>query len=143
MGQLKFYTAVDAEWNFKDYYFNGDRYKFKWPNEAYPVMVSIHEKHLKDVDGLKVQINHWIEDNLSETVIYDILDNSYRVVHKDVESWKQWERSWDVSNNWYRFFFRKEESATIFKLKFSEYITPITEDSPFTGWDKESGYVRM
>lgn len=119
-----------AEWHFEDAHhdaFNGNRYVFTWPNPTFPHTVAIHSDDLKDRNDIKISIRKWIEINLSETVLVHRLDKSYRIyIKKD----KDWDSSYEVPNVWTVFYFEESEAATMFALRFSEYVRPVTNEHP-------------
>ena len=129
MGQLVNLNEIkdNAEWYFKDAYYASGRCVFSWPNPSFPYSVNIHYDDLKGNSGLKVEIRKWIETNLTETVIIETIDKSYRRYLSDD---KKWESSYEVSNYWTAFYFEEEHAETMFRLRFSEYIKPITDEHP-------------
>jgi|APFre7841882654_1041346.scaffolds.fasta_scaffold88447_2 hypothetical protein len=131
MGRLVYLNNLDldARWYFPDAHYNRERnnYNYTWPNIAYPSRVAIHSEDLDDQNSRRIEIRKWIEENLQETVICDILDKSYR---RFTDSEKSWEHSYEVSNRWVVFYFDNEHSASIFALRFSEWIKPITDENP-------------
>lgn len=138
MGQLHTLSQVTllAPYYFNDAYYSSEssRYIFKWPSTQYPEIIGIHLHHFER-KSLYVEIREWIEDHLIETVIVDNIELSYKVVRKGVPHWEKWDKCWDINNEWLRLHFRKPESAVAFKLRFSEYIQPITEKSPTDDFD--------
>lgn len=145
MGQLITHSTATGVGHiyFKDARYSGDanRYLFQWPSPQYPTILSIHVSHTHSKyngsNGLIVDIREWIEDNIQETIIMDVVNHTYKVVRKDVNSWDRWDRAIEVKNSWTRFHFRKDESALAFKLKFGEFISPVTEKSPTDDYDYE------
>lgn len=139
MGQL--ITYRDALYNATKY-FSGARYydntyRIEWPHPDWPDSCAIPSSVVTS-DDLLYKLNNWIEDNISETIIYEFVRKSYRVVMKDVESWKKWDYSKELDNSYYVFYFRKSASALAFKLKFGEYIREITDKSPNDNYDYDN-----
>jgi hypothetical protein len=127
--EIKADGAPKVPWYFDDAYYSADgrgTYRFDWPSKNFPHMVSIHEDIMIEV-GNKPKIRRWVEQQITETVIYDVVDKSYRIYYtKDLD----WDRSHRVTNNWYRLWFENEESALAFKLKFGNIVSPITDTHP-------------
>lgn len=136
MGRLIYLNNLDldASWYFPDAYYNRNtnNYAYPWPNLSYPHSVAIHQEDISN--HIKVTIREWVEESIQETVIVDVVDKSYRKVINKSEEWElsTWDKSYEVVNRWVVFYFRNEHSLTIFKLKFSEYIKPVTDEHP--GW---------
>jgi len=131
MGRLVYLRdlGLDARWYFPDAYYYAERREFvyAWPNPAYLHKVAIHSEDLNGINDRRIAIRKWVEENLQETVICDILDKSYR---EFLDEEKSWEHSYEVSNKWAVFYFDNELSASIFALRFSEWIRPITDKKP-------------
>ena len=131
MGRLVYLNdlALDARWYFSDAYYNRERnnYSYAWPNPTYPHRVAIHSEDLNDQNEGRIAIRRWIEETLVETVISDVLDKSYR---RFIDPEKTWEHSYEVSNRWIVFYFENEHSASMFALRFSEWIKPVTDENP-------------
>jgi hypothetical protein len=123
---------LDARWYFKDAYWSSDsrNIRYKWPSPDYPHVVGIHYKDIEDYNSRKIEIREWIEEKLSETVIHAIDDRSFRYFYAGKGDYNSWDRSYDVDNRWYCFYFKHEESALAFKLVFSEYCKPVTDMHP-------------
>jgi len=123
---------LDARWYFSDAHFSSDRRGviYKWPSPDYPHVVGIHHKDIDSYTDRKIAIREWIEENLSETVIHAIDDKSFRYFWAGKSGFDSWDRSYEVDNRWYAFYFKHEESALAFKLVFSEWVKPITEMHP-------------
>ncbi len=136
MGQLIGYDTVvkDAPKYFSGAYYSDGRYRIQWPHPNWLYVCSIHRSDI-DTSDLLCKLNEWIEDNITETVIYNFIRKSYKVVRKDIESWKKWEYSRELDNSYYVFYFRKSSSALAFKIKFGEYIREITDKSPKDDYD--------
>lgn len=139
MGRLAQRTEVNELWSFMDACKGRKEVYYEWPNLQYPHIVAMHQTDL--TNKLKVSINEWIEDTLTDTVIYDMHDKSYRTVDKKTDLWNQWDHSRFISNIWVNFYFRKEESLLAFALKFGEFIKPITGYSPKYGPIPESDMI--
>jgi hypothetical protein len=130
---------LDARWYFKDAYFSRDSRKihYTWPSEQYPNCVAIHYKDIEDYNSRKIEIREWIEEKLNETVITAIVDKSFRYFWGGKEGYDSWERSYEVDNHWYGFYFKHKESALAFNLVFSEYVKPITDLPPDGDYEYE------
>ena len=82
----------------------------------------------------KLLIRRWIENTISDTVIFDTVDMSYKKFYgKSYE----WDKNYNIHNKWYRFSFENEHSALIFSLAFSELIQPMTKWHPERPEDEE------
>lgn len=154
MGQLILKNDIGnhAAWLFKDAYYSPDKrgFAYSWPNPGYPYQITMHEARVygrttsRAVEGILVDIREWIEDTLSESVLFDTVDRSYRITRKDAKEWDRYDRSWKIENGYLRFHFRKEESAVMFKLRFGDLICPIQDKSPFDDFDyNEYEFYRM
>jgi len=119
----------DADWYFSDAFWDSytspSRYKYKWPSDDFPIVITIHDEILDS--KLKPTIRKWIEINVLGTVIYETIDKSYRHYW---EGNNNWDHSYAVINIWWAFYFQDEESATLFKLRFGDIIQPITDKHP-------------
>ena len=117
-----------ANWYFEDAYYHssGNKYAFVWPNPTFPHSVAIHSDNLRDRNDIRISIRRWIETNLTETVLVQKLDKSYRRYTKKDD----WENSYEISNMWTVFYFEEELAASMFALRFSEYVKPITDEHP-------------
>lgn len=140
--ELKDLDLLDVRWYFKDAYYSQDNRKFyyDWPSEQFPHVIGIHQPVIEDYNGLKIEIREWIEEKLSETVIVAIVDKSFRYFMGGKNIPDAWDRSYDVVNRWYGFYFKHSESALAFNLAFSDYVSPITELPP--GKDGEYDYEK-
>ena len=118
---------LDASWYFPDATYNRERnnYVYSWPNLLYPYSAAIHQEDI--LNSKKIAIREWVEESISETVIVDVVDKSYRRYTDEENSW---DKSYEVSNRWHVFYFRNEHSLSMFKLKFSEWIKPVTDEHP-------------
>jgi hypothetical protein len=106
--------AAAASWYFDDAYYSSDG------------CGTIHEDDIVE-QGSRSKIRRWVEQQITETVIYDVLNKSYRIFHTKEQDW---DRSHNVTNRWYRLWFENEESALAFKLKFGNIIKPIVDTHP-------------
>ena len=129
MGRLVYLHQLDldARWYFPDAYYNveKDRYRYPWPNLAYSNMVSIHEDTLKYSGDRRIIIRNWVEQNLQETVIYDVIDKSYFKYFDN-----KMRNGYEVSNKWSAFYFDNEHSTSIFTIRFCDWVMPITNTHP-------------
>ena len=123
-------------WYFEAIYINGNsgRYRIHWPNPFYPCEVCIHSDVLQENNKLKIEIRRFIEQNLPDTVIFDYKEMDYYKFFSEDHSW---DKKWDVRNIWYRFHFEDEHSASVFALKFSEFVKPMTAWHPDHPEDEE------
>lgn len=127
--EIKDNGAPKAPWYFEDAYYSADgrgTYRFTWPSPQFPFMVSVHEDDMI-TPTIRPQVRRWVEQQITETVIYDVFDKSYRIFYTKEHDWN---RSHSVSNKWYRLWFENEESALAFKLKFGDIVQTITDTHP-------------
>ena len=126
----------DAKWYFPDATFSGrDRngnstYQIEWPNKAFPFGIAIHYDTLfPPCDSSNaIRVRKWIESSaISGTVIYTEKDNSYRVYYTDEDDY---DKSIEIQNRWYIFYFEDEEDALAFKLTFSDIVISISNNHP-------------
>ena len=120
---------LDPTWYFSDarYSTEGRRYVYTWPNPNFPYLVYIHYDTLKYMNDIRIKIRKWIETNISDTVIVDELDKNYRQFYtKDMN----WDRSYEVTNIWWRFSFEDKHSALAFSLAFADIVQPLTDWHP-------------
>lgn len=139
MGRLVSLSDLDLTpgWYFTDTWYSseGRRYVYKWPSPDFPYHVSIHSDTINLCNDRRIKIRQWIERNLSETVIFSIVEKSYRVYFGEDRSW---DSSYERKNDWYVFYFEDEHSAMMFRLAFSEYVKDISDLHP----DKEDEYEK-
>lgn len=124
-----------AKWYFTDAYYTNDgrgHYIFAWPSKDYPYSNCIHMDDL--TNELRIKIRRWVESSILDTVIYDTIDRGYR---KNYDENRDWNRGFNVSNNWTRFFFENSESSMLFKLVFSDSIKEPTAHNPRYPDDEE------
>lgn len=137
MGKLVLRSALDLgeNWYFSDAWFDtsGRRWRYEWPSADFPHMVTMTADAL-DRTELSPKIRRWIENTITDTVIFDIQDLSYRKYYGEKY---QWDKSYEVSNRWARFHFENEHTAMMFRLAFSEHVQEITNHSPKYPGDKE------
>lgn len=131
MGRLVYLADLDldARWYFPDAHYVPERniYSYEWPNSAYQYKAAIHSDDFDNHNDRRIEIRKWIEENIVETVICDVLDKSYRLYYHGELNWK---KSYQMPNEWVIFYFENEYSASIFSLRFSEWIKPITDEHP-------------
>ena len=145
MGRLLTLEDLDADpsWYFSDAHYSIDarRYVYKWPSPDFPHQVSIHSDDLSKYKDRKIKIRQWIERQLSDTVIFSIVDKNYRIYYG--EKW-DWDHSYERRNNWYVFYFEDEHSAMTFRLAFSELVKEMTDLHPDGGdeYEKTSYYKK-
>ncbi len=127
--------AVSAPWYFDDAYYDNytgqNTYRFDWPSKNFPFMQSIHGDDLA-AQGVRPQIRKWIENILTETVIYDEVDKNYRIYFTKE---RDWHKSSLITNRWAVFYFETEESSLAFKLRFCDIVKPITDTHPIHHWE--------
>jgi len=127
--------GLDPTWFFDDAYYTSDgksNYRFKWPSTNFPHQFCIHRDSFEG--NLKSQMRRWIENTISDTVIFDSMCMDYKKYYgKSYE----WDKKWDVRNTWYRFSFENEHSASTFTLAFSDWIKPPTKWHPDRPDDEE------
>jgi hypothetical protein len=120
-----------ALWYFKDAYYDGYSnvrgYTFKWPSDAFPHCVSIHEDDLGDN---RPEIRKWIEQHITGTVIYGTKNNSYRVWYSSDPTKRSWDHTSEIYNTWSLFYFEDGEDALAFRLRFNDIVKPMTADHP-------------
>lgn len=90
-------------------------------------MISIHSDDLLNHKERKREIRRWIESKIDDVVIYKEIEKNYRVYYGED---RDWDHSHERLNLWCCFYFEDEESALMFKLRFSEYITNLTDLHP-------------
>ena len=133
MGKLITFDKArgDARWYFPDAVFTGrDTYRFEWPNKAFPTGLAIHYDTLfpPGDSSNAIRVRKWIESlAISGTVIYMEKDNSYRVYYTEINDY---DKSIQIQNRWYIFYFENEEDALAFKLAFSDIVIPLSNDHP-------------
>lgn len=124
------------EWYFSDTYYShgggNSRWMFSWPSKDFPHLNTIHQEHLTQEH--RPRLRRWIDNNITDTVIYDTVDHSYRIFYGGEGNW---EHSYEVRNLWYRFFFEDANTALTFKLAFSDLIKDITPHHPGRPEDEE------
>lgn len=129
MGKLAHLHEIkeEAHWYFDDTYYSNGRYVFVWPSSNYSYSAAIHADDLIGKNYILIAIRRWIEINLTETVITDIVNKSYTMY---VDEQKSWDTSYEISNQWRVFYFEEEMTASAFRLRFSEYIKKMTNEHP-------------
>jgi hypothetical protein len=138
MGRLVDRTQLDLyeNWYFTDSYYSRDggkdRYVYKWPSPDFPYYHHIHLDHLDNEKRIKIR--RWIENNISDLVIYDHLDLGYRRHYGES---RDWDSGYDVNNRWLRFFFEDENSSLMFKVAFSDLIKTPEKHHPDRPEDEE------
>lgn len=131
----------DANWYFEDAYQTNSHpkaYAYTWPNPAFPHQVAIHSDRIKQCTLLP-SIRRWVERNLSETVIYSVIDKSYRIYWG--EDW-DWDHSRERHNAWFVFYFEDEHSAAMFKLAFADHVTEVADYHPYQKDQNEKTSIR-
>jgi len=139
MGRLVALADLDLTpyWYFSDTWYSseGRRYIYTWPSPDFPHRVAIHADSIDNHNGTKIKIRQWIERNLSETVIFSVIEKNYRVYYS---AERTWDHSFERTNQWYVFHFEDEHSAMVFRLAFSDLVKEITELHP----NKEDEYEK-
>lgn len=115
-------NIIDPTWYFADVHFDEGRYVYEWPSKHYPFSEAINQSDLSG--DLKIEIRRWIEKNIAEEVIYDLIDKTYYHSTGPADTGRL------VSNYWYNFYFRDSESVLAFKLRFGNVIKKITDKHP-------------
>jgi len=138
MGRLINRSQLDlnADWYFGDAYFSRsggmDYWVYEWPN---PSFLHCHHIHCDHLDNSKrIRIRKWIENNISDIVIYDTLEMDYR---RHYGKSRDWNSGHDVRNSWLRFFFEDENTSLMFKVAFSDLIREPTKHHPDKPEDEE------
>jgi hypothetical protein len=128
--------ALDPSWYFPDSHYSWEsrRWVYKWPSEYFSHVVGIHADDFRSHPARKTEIRKWIEINVEGTVIINEIDKNYRVYYGKE---RDWDHSYERTNKWYAFYFESEESAFMFRLRFSEYIKEITDLHPTSGDEYE------
>jgi hypothetical protein len=128
--------GLDATWFFDDAYWVSSgpgSYKFDWPSKNFPHQFCMHKDNFQHIKR-KSEIRKWIENTISDTVIFDSVDMDYKKFYgKSYE----WEKKYDIRNTWYRFSFENEHSASMFRLAFSDWIQPMSKWHPDRPQDEE------
>lgn len=136
MSKLLSYDDVKstADFYFTDAHWSWDKkqYVFNWPSKDFPYAAYIHEKNLDNV--LRISIRKWVDKNTNDVVIYRIIDHTYR--HMTGPDFR-WDRSFEVTNYWYGFYFAEEAECLLFKLAFADVVTPKTLHHPDYPEDEE------
>jgi len=126
-----------------DWYFSDECYEYinlhrvlKWPNPCFAHYSAINFRILEN-PKTKIEIRKWIEQNTAGTVITRFVNKSYRVYYGKEEPpflygypIDMWDKSYDVKLIWLAFYFEEEDSATAFRLRFSDIISEIIEREP-------------
>jgi hypothetical protein len=81
-----------------------------------------------------IKIRRWIENIITDTVIFDSIDWKYRRYYGERTDW---EHGSEVSNTWYRFSFEDEHTATMFAITFAHLIQKPTNHHPDRSEDEE------
>lgn len=134
---IKSDIGLSPGWYFSDAYFYDRGWKFKFPSDDFPYLVSINED---DMGGNKIIIRKWIEKNAEGVVIYCTENKSYRVWWSEDPKKRDWDHTSEIRNNWYMFYFEDSESALAFSLAFSNIVRPVTNDHPTKHYGER--YVR-
>ena len=126
----------DPSWYFTDARYSSEsrRWVYKWPNDCFSHVVGIHDEDFQSNPERKTEIRKWIEINVEGTVILNEISKNYRVFYGKE---RDWYHSYERTNKWYAFYFESEESALMFRLRFSEYIKEITDLHPTRGDEYE------
>jgi len=131
LGDLRNNEGRLAVWYFKDAYYDGYSnkcgYRFKWPNDAFPHCVVIHED---DIDDNRPTIRRWIEQTIVGTVIYGTEDKTYRVWYSSDPDKQDWDHTSVIHNTWLQFYFEDSEDALAFALRFNDLVKPMTDNHP-------------
>ena len=117
-------SVIDPTWYIEDTRLDYDssKYVFNWPSISFPHKVAIHHDDL-ELNSNKIAIRRWIEINLHETVVCEIIDKSYRTYYTS-DNWYQ------VKNLWRVFYFEDRDDATMFRLRFSNLVKEMTDKHP-------------
>lgn len=80
---------------------------------------------VEDAGRLRVEIREWIEQNVSNVVIYDCINlNYYRAVPpKKIDGKVERGYEHDVRHAYYAFYFKNSAEATHFKLRFAGFVS--------------------
>jgi hypothetical protein len=137
MGKLvdKNSLGLAPSWYFEDAYLDhyNDHWRYAWPNPSFPYSTGIHSDRFKNKIG--IEIRKWVEESVPGTVIHEYMNKSYRRYYSKDHSW---EHSYEQSNWWRVFYFEDEHSATVFRLKFAEYIQDVTDKHPTDCLEEET-----
>lgn len=130
MGRLleKDKLDLNAYWYFHDARFNSQArtYVYSWPNPSFPHQLYIHDDEL--INPLYIEIRRWVEQVATDAVIVSYHERNYRIYYGDDK--RDFEKSYEVRNSWTCFNFESEETALLFKLRFSDKVKPITPWHP-------------
>jgi pterin-4a-carbinolamine dehydratase len=136
MGRLISRNQLDLnpDWYFEDAYQIGSSaaYLFEWPSPSFPHLLYIHYDHLDN--GKKIKIRQWVQNNVSDTVIMDHYELSYRRYY---DNRRDWEAGHEVRNIWVRFSFEDFGTALMFKTTFSDLVRAPTQHHPDQPNDEE------
>ncbi len=129
MGKLIYKDDINdrASWYFEDAWMSSrGTFSYEWPNDSFPYIVSLHHDVIRNRSVLPA-MRQWIENVITDTVITDYEDLSYRKFYGEKY---EWDKSYEISNVWMRFHFENEHTAALFRLAFSEFIQEITQHNP-------------
>ena len=113
MGKLITFAEAKPKslWYFEDASYS----TVPWPSISFPYHVFIHADNINNHPKTRIKIRRFIENNLTDTVIYDVIEKDYYKFFTEDHSW---DRKWDVKNSWVRFHFEEEQSMLVFAIAF-------------------------
>lgn len=124
----------DVSWHFTNAYWSSDkgRWMARHPDPSWPAMCAIHDDNFErssynPTPDLKQEIRRWIEASLPDNVLLDYKELDYQYYRGE---YKGWDSCWSMQNRYRLFYFESNESALLFKLRFSEVIVPVTYNHP-------------
>lgn len=122
-------SNLGLSWYFPEY---TDNMRLKLPAGDYQHMVAIQKGTLRETPSLKVDARKFIEESISCLVIHTECGRNY----KHFYPWSMKDRpryDWDsteVEWTFVAFWFDNEPDALMFKMRFSEHVSPVTEYDP-------------
>lgn len=136
------HAVLDSFWYFEDAtdHFS-ERFKVE---KTYPHTLYVHvdwlighEYMYDDTYGLsveaagrlRVEMRRWIEDNIHDVVMYSKIIKSYFRAYFRGKGERGWMK--EIRHDYYKFYFKNLEDATLFKLQFGQYaVAEIGERHP-------------
>lgn len=93
-----------------------------------------HSSHFNKKPQLYVDVRRWIERNIPDTVLLDVLDKSYRYYYGD---FKSWDRTYEKHHSYMVLCFEEHESALMFKLAFPQVSVEPSDLHPDSSPDEK------
>lgn len=103
--------------------------QLKLPAGDFQFVLGINNVTIKDHASLKVSIRKFVEASVSDDCIINVTNTSYNHYYNTNNPKYDWDH-FNVSWGFHEFYFQNEADMVLFKMQFSEYITPITLYDP-------------